>query len=136
MPLVLDSFPLLVLFQSQTGWEMVRDRLRTAEVTGDTLFLSAHNYGEIYYTVLRRYGADALQRAITAIEKMPIEIVVPDFDSFITAARLKGTYGASYPDCFAAALALERDLAVLTGDSEFRKLETAGVKVEWLPSNR
>jgi predicted nucleic acid-binding protein len=136
MPSVLDSFPLLVLFQAQPGWEIVRDRLKDAETASETLYLSAHNYGEIYYTILRRFGETALTNALAAIDKMPIEIVLPDFSDFTTAARLKGTYGSSYPDCFAAALALDRNMPVLTGDPEFKKLEAVGVKVEWMPSNR
>ena len=38
---------------------------------------------------------------------------------------------ASYPDCYAAALAALRDAAVVTGDPEFKRIE-AEVKVQWL----
>jgi hypothetical protein len=50
---VLDSFALLVLFQSQPGWEIVRDHLKEAKARDETHYLSAHNFGEVYYNVLR-----------------------------------------------------------------------------------
>jgi predicted nucleic acid-binding protein len=92
--------------------------------------------GKSIYSILRRRGEEALAEVLTMIEEMPIEIVVPEFQDYVAAARLKGLHGASYPDCFAAALGLQHDLPVLTGDREFEKLEPHGVKVEWLPPNR
>ena len=136
VPLVLDSFALLVLYQSQPGWEKVRERLIEAVQGGYSHVMSATNYGEVYYTILRRRGEKALAEVLAMIEEMQIEVIVPEFQSYVIAARLKGLHGASYPDCFAAALALERDMPVLTGDPEFSRFEELGVKLEWLPPNR
>ena len=47
------------------------------------------------------------------------------------AARLKSKYALSYADCFAAALAKEKDCPVLTGDPEFKKLHEE-IKISWL----
>lgn len=90
----------------------------------------------MYYTVSRRKGQKAAMDVRAKIALLPIEVVMPDFEDMILAAQLKSTGGASYADCFAAALSIRMNLPVLTGDPEFKKLETRGVKVEWLPPNR
>jgi predicted nucleic acid-binding protein len=47
------------------------------------------------------------------------------------AAAFKARGGLSYADCFAAALAKERKLELLTGDPEFKTLEK-DIKISWL----
>jgi predicted nucleic acid-binding protein len=135
-PSVLDSFAIIVLFEAQPGWEKVRKHLLDAVNGGFTHIMSATNFGEVYYNILRRRGETALAEVLAMMEEMSIEIVVPEFPDFVGAARMKGLHGASYPDCFAAVLALQRGLPVLTGDPDFKRLEKLGVKVEWLPPNR
>ncbi|MDP4200387.1 MAG: hypothetical protein Q8922_06955 [Bacteroidota bacterium] len=44
--LVFDSFALLVLFNHQPGWEIVRDHLFDADDNGFRQLISAINYGE------------------------------------------------------------------------------------------
>ncbi|MFI5201516.1 MAG: PIN domain-containing protein [Candidatus Kapaibacterium sp.] len=136
MPLVLDSFAIIVLYLAQPGWEKVRKYLIDAVQDGYSHKMSATDYGEIYYTILRRGGEKALAEVLSMMEEMQIEVIVPEFQDFIDAARFKGLYGASYPDCFAAVLARKLNIPVLTCDPDFRRLEPLGVKVEWLPPNR
>ena len=135
-PSVLDSFAIIVLFEAQRGWEIVRERLAEALKGGFNHIMSATNFGEVYYNILRRRGEKALEEVLAMMEDMKIEIVVPEFPDFVAAARMKGLHGASYPDCFAAVLALQRGLPVLTGDPDFKRLQELGVQVEWLPKNR
>jgi predicted nucleic acid-binding protein len=135
-PLVLDAFPLLGLFGRQRGWEVSKEYLDLPLHTGIPHLLSSINFGEVLYVLQRDHGERAAETARQRILEGTIEIVLPTLDQTYLAARLKSNGGASYADCYAAALALERDLAVLTGDMEFKKLEPHGVRVEWLPANR
>lgn len=135
-PLVLDAFPLLVIFDRQLNWEISKEYLDLPLKTGVPHLISSINFGEVLYIIQRDHGEKAVETAKNRILEGPIEIVLPSLEQTYIAARLKSFGGASYADCYAAALALERNLAVLTGDKEFENLEPHGVKVEWLPANR
>ena len=133
--MVLDANPLLVFFHKQPSWQFVERLLQNA-VESDTMhLLSSINLGEIYYTLLRDYGASTAEDGLRRIKEGPIEIVIPSIEQTLVAGKFKAAGGISYADCFAGALALERDLPVLTGDEEFKRLIPFGVKVEWLPKN-
>jgi ribonuclease VapC len=56
---------------------------------------------------------------------------VADWDLTRRAAHLKARHRLSYADCFAAALAQQRDAELVTGDQEFRPL-ARDVKLHWL----
>ena len=133
---VLDSYAVLVLLEQQNGWEVVRSVLDHAVENNERLILSAINYGEVYYTVLRRFGRERLSQVSEHLALMPIEIVVPDLPDIERAAELKAKYACSFADCFAVALSQKLGLAVMTGDPEFRAVEADGVSVNWLPPNR
>jgi predicted nucleic acid-binding protein len=62
---------------------------------------------------------------------MAIEIVDPDWLLTRQAVIYKAKGNISYADCFAAALAKARGGVVVTGDREFKMLESE-VKIEWL----
>lgn len=55
--------------------------------------------------------------------QMPIKIVGIDKYSTLEAAKLKAKYPVAYADCFASVLAISKNIRVVTGDPEFRKLE-------------
>ncbi len=134
-PLVLDAYPLLDFFLQKPGWERVNEILEDAVQNNIRHLLSAINFGEIRYTILRDSGPEQAATAVGRIMQGPIDIIMPNFEQVIRASTFKASGGISYADCFAGALALERDLPVLTGDQEFERLIPFGVKVEWLPKN-
>jgi predicted nucleic acid-binding protein len=115
--LVLDAYPLLVLFLKQRGWEIVDSLLEQAVDEGYTHLISSINVGEILYTLGRDYGEKAAHEKLDRIKHGPIEIIDPSLETVVLAA----------------ALALERDLVVLTGDKEFERLVSFGVRIQWLP---
>ena len=47
------------------------------------------------------------------------------------AAKLKERFRIAYADCFAAALALEMNAPLVTGDPDFRKMEEK-VAMKWI----
>ena len=93
--------------------------------------ISIINWGEIFYIMFRYKGKEVAQETLILIEQLPVEIVDVNRELVYQAAQLKAKYPLSYADCFAAALAKQKQCPVLTGDPEFRRLE-GEVKIDWL----
>jgi predicted nucleic acid-binding protein len=72
--------------------------------------------------------------AYSRIKALPIKLIDRiDEELLLTAAGLKVRHPISYADSFAAALAMIKNCPLLTGDPEFRPLETQGIiNIEWL----
>ncbi len=131
--LVLDAYPLLDFFLKKPGWQYVEEILEDAAQHGHRFPMSAINFAEVRYTILRDAGPERAATIMDRVLNGPIEIVLPTFEQVLQASTFKAGGGISYADCFAGALALERNLPILTGDKEFERLEAYGVKIEWLP---
>lgn len=124
---VLDSFALIAYFEAEKGHELVTALLKRAAKGGCELFMSVVNLGEIAYIVERERGIARAQETLARIDEFPISIKDVDRRLALTAAHLKAQYPIAFADCFAAALAQDRDAALVTGDPEFRN---AGVDTE------
>ena len=129
---VLDSFALMAYFQDEQGAVTVRHLIKKAKDKACVLKLSAMNWGEIYYNIVRSKGTEAAQQYLILMEQLPVEVVDVDRRLIIEAALLKSRYALSYADCFAAALAQRENCPVLTGDKEFKQLPPV-IKVRFLP---
>jgi uncharacterized protein len=126
--LVLDSFPILVLLKKEDGWERVRSLLKEAREGSTELYMCTVNLVEVQYKIVRRnVDVNSLN---AAVEQLPITLYSAD-ELVGAVAMLKAMYPVSLADCFAAALALELECPVLTGDPEFHKLEEL-ITVDWL----
>ena len=125
---VLDSHAVLAFLQLESGWERVKDLMRAASDGEVELYMSAINLAEVKYIAIRRKG-HTLQ-TMAAIEALPITIMSAD-EYIEQVVVLKARYAVSLADCFAAALAIDMDCALVTGDPEFKKLE-GSLRVEWL----
>ena len=131
---VLDSFAVLAYFEGEPGMARVRALLREATKGSLTLHLSLINLGEIMYIVEREQGLVAAQRALAALDQLPVRVQPADREVVLSAASLKARYPISYADAFAIVVAQEQQAVLLTGDPEFKLLETDGaLKIEWLP---
>jgi ribonuclease VapC len=129
---VLDSWALIALFNEEPAAEDVEKLLHAATSGRHTLLMHVINWGEIYYTTMRRGGESAAKSVATDIGQMPISIVESaTFDLVRQAAAFKATKKLSYADCFAAALAKIRRAEFVTGDPEFKTME-GELKIGWL----
>ena len=129
---VLDSWALIALFNEEPAADDVEKLLHAATSGRHTLLMHVINWGEIYYTTMRRGGESAAKSVAADIGQMPIEIVeLANLDLVRQAAIFKATKKLSYADCFAAALAKLRRCELVTGDREFKGLETE-IRVGWL----
>lgn len=129
---VLDSWALIALFNEEPASDDVEKLLHAATVGRHTLLMHAINWGEIYYTTMRRGGESAAKLIAADINQMPIHIVESaNFDLVRQAAVFKATKKLSYADCFAAALAKLRRAEFVTGDPEFKTIG-GEIRISWL----
>jgi ribonuclease VapC len=129
---VLDSWALIALFNDEPAAGDVEKILQAATSGRHTLLMHVINWGEIYYTTMRRGGESAAKSIAADIDQMPINIVESvNFELVKQAAIFKAAKKLSYADCFAAAVAKLRRCELVTGDREFKSLE-AEIKVAWL----
>ncbi len=121
--IVIDSHPMIVFLNREAKHEKVKAFLKNAVKEKARMIMSAINFGEIYYVVYRAEGKAAADSLLPLISAIPIDIIPPDIDTVILAARYKAHKKMSYADCFTAALAKNTGAMILTGDPEFREVE-------------
>ena len=132
--IVLDAHALMVLFNDESGAEEVEKILLKAESGNPRLLMSVINWGEIYYSIMRGASQEIADAKAHEIAGMRIELVpvdVGDLELIRQAAAFKATKKMSYADCSAAALAKLRNAELLTGDRDFKAVES-DLKVGWL----
>ncbi len=121
---VLDSYAMLAYFQAEHGGGVVRDILRKARIGDASLLLSVINLGEIYYIVSRKLGTETAREVVEDISKLPVHLVDAGTDRAIAAAEIKAQHPLSYADAFAVAAAMEFSATIVTGDPEFKAVES------------
>ena len=133
--MVLDAHALMVLFNDEAGAEEVEKILLKAESGNPRLLMSVINWGEIYYSIMRGASQEIADSKAHEIAGMRIELVpvdASDLDLIRQAAVFKATKKMSYADCFAAALAKTKNAELVTGDRDFRAVESDLKKIHWL----
>jgi predicted nucleic acid-binding protein len=131
---VLDSWALIAFFEDEPAAEEVEKLLVRAEVNMHKLLLCVVNWGEIYYSTMRKVSQGAAEQKAREIAGLPIEIVGVDereLELARQAAIFKATRKLSYADAFAAALAKIRNAELVTGDHEFKAVE-GEIRIGWL----
>ena len=131
MTRILDAHGLLVFLEKEAGYEKVEQSFVTAVEKDRYLLMTSVNFGEVYYIVLRECGSEKAHEIEKIIRTMPIEIIDVDIQLAREAARFKASHKISYADCFAAALAKLHKGEVITGDKEFKSVESE-IKIAWL----
>ncbi len=125
---VFDSYAILALIHDEPTADTVEAFLREAKSGGMDLHMSAINMAEVQFTILRRSRNP--NELLSGVKSLPLQIASAD-EYIAKVVELKAIYPMSLADCFAAALALDLDCPLVTGDPEFRKLEGI-LKIEWL----
>jgi uncharacterized protein len=131
---VLDSWALIAFFEDQPAAEQVEILLVKGQAGTHKLLLCVVNWGEIYYSTMRRVSQEAAEQKAREIAGLTIEIVGVDeknLDLVRQAAIYKATKRLSYADAFAAALAKIRSAELVTGDREFKQVEDE-IEINWL----
>ena len=130
---VLDSFALLRLLRDEPGAEVVSQILEKAGQRHQAVHMSDVNYAEVQYIVRRKDGDAAWEAIARELPAAPIEFHPTSRRLADDAADFKARFKISLADAFAAALAKEKKGELITGDPEFKPLETE-IKINWLPA--
>ena len=129
---VLDSYAVLAYLKEEIGYEMVLKKIEEAKEGKIRLFMSLINLGEVLYIVERERGLAKAQEVLALIDELPVVIELADYELTLAAAHLKAQYPIAYADCFAAALAQQKEAVLMSGDPDFEKVAEV-VALEWLP---
>jgi PIN domain nuclease of toxin-antitoxin system len=128
---VLDSYALMAFFEDEPGADHVRSLIHKAVESETNLLMTVVNLGEVWYSIARTNSPEKADQYIHEIKGMGIEIVDIDWALTRQAAVFKANGNISYGDCFAAALAKMRKAELVTGDKEFKSLES-DIKLSWI----
>jgi len=134
-PFVLDSFAILALLGKEAGSDKVSLLMRQAREKKVHLLMTWVNVGEVAYIVERRWGKSQLYQVLGTLEATKIEFVSVERELALLAASIKAKHPLAYADAFAAALAMQKGAALVTGDPEFKALENA-LTIHWLPQTK
>ena len=128
---VLDSFAILAYFQAEPGGTKVKELLKQAKAGDSVTSLSLINLGEVIYNTGRKLGNDRAREILDDIMLLPIQLAEVTLARVLAAAQIKIQYPISYADAFAVALAQELNATIVTGDPEFKQVESI-VTLFWL----
>jgi ribonuclease VapC len=128
---VLDSYAMIAYLENEPGADRVAQVLRQLIQGKAKGFMSVVNWGEVYYNTMREQGVAEAEKVILQLDKFPIQIVEVNKNLAYEAAKLKGKYRIAYADCFAVALSVKLNASLVTGDSEFKKLQER-ISIQWI----
>ena len=129
---VLDAHPIVGSYRGEPFRPTVQGLIEQARRGSIEFRLTSVNAGEIVYGVERGLGRAAAEDVLLDIQIWS-QIVVADLELSLRAGWMKLRGGISYADCFAAALAHREGIPLITGDSEFRRVEDV-IEIAWLDS--
>jgi ribonuclease VapC len=128
---VLDSYALLAFLRDEPGGETVGALLERAGQRDQPVAMTEANYAEVQYIIRRKAGDAAWTTIARALKTLPIEFHPITRRLADVAAEFKARHSLSLADAFAAALAKDRKSELVTGDEEFKVLESE-IKISWL----
>lgn len=129
--MVLDAYAVIAYFEDERGANTVERLLREADRGSVELLMTTINLGEVWYAIARSYTPELANQKLEAIFGLPIMVVAADWSLTLQAAEYKARGGISYADGFAAALALQHEATLVTGDQEFMRLKD-DISIAWL----
>ena len=120
---VLDASALYRFLTKGDGGQIVAEIFKSAVVEGTPVMMSAVNWGEVYYTLVKRIGLTKAD-AVTAETRnsAPISLVSVTPEDAVRAARLEAQYNLPYADAFAAALTGNQGVLVTADVEHFRRV--------------
>lgn len=130
---VLDANAIICFLDNRPGAEHVASLIQQGRDSAQ-MFMSAVNWGEVFYTMARRMSLGKLRQMLNTL-KPRIEIVEIDAETAERAAEIKHFYKLGYADAFAAALAVNEKATLVTSDPDFEKLGSK-IKLKMLPRHK
>jgi predicted nucleic acid-binding protein len=129
--ILFDAHAILKWTQKERGYQKVKSLLVACREQSALGYMNQINLGEVYYKTIRAVGLEEAKKFLENFLRLPLSIILPDSELIWKASEIKAEYAISYADCFAAATALRYESAILTGDPEFKKIESL-LSIEWV----
>ena len=129
--IVLDSWAVLAYWEDEKSGQAVAELLSEAGEHDIPVLMSVINAGEIWYILAREVSETEADRASHELRQLGIEFKAVEWELARVAGSFKARYRMSYADCFAAALAKTHKAELVTGDKEFKQVESE-VQVRWV----
>lgn len=120
---VLDASALLLLLEGRAGAETVRRLLERAKDLQWPIYVSAVNWGEVYFVLCRNRGRSTADELMTKLANLPLTIVAADSEAAKAAASLRVRCALPYADGFAAALAISKVAVLVASDRHFDRVK-------------
>lgn len=121
----------MAFLQDEPAAEKIADFLADAQETSIPVGMSVVNAGEVWYIVARRVSTTEADRTLRLIQEIGVVLFDANLALTMAAAAYKVKGNISYADCYAAALAKQQKAHLVTGDKEFKPLESE-ISIVWL----
>lgn len=128
--LVFDSWAILAYAQDEPAADLVENLLVESSRLQNG-WVSSMNLGEVWYTLARRRSRHVADQQLVTLAAIGLQRIDADWPMTLQAADFKSRHKISYADAFAAALAKQRNAELVTGDPEFRALDSE-IRIHWL----
>lgn len=132
---VLDASAVMAFLEDRPGADEVEQLIGGAIEGERELLMSLVNWGEVYYSIWSARGGPAARKTLAEIAQLPIAIIDGNGELTRTAAELKAEHKLPYVDCFAAALAKQRQALLATADKDFARLGKY-VEILWIAKGK
>ena len=119
------------LLHDEPAGEQVETIIADAREIGIPIFMSVVNAAEVWYITARRRSEADADSGIHVLSEFGIHFVEADWNLAKDAGYFKSRNKMSFADCFAAALAKQRKASLVTGDKEFKQVQTE-ITIDWL----
>lgn len=127
----LDTHAAAAFFYNEPGADMVEQILLKTRKKSSMIIMSAVNYGELFYAVLKKSGNEAALKARDMLDAIPVKIIEADRDIALLAGSYKAAKKMSFADCFCASTARIHNASIVTGDKEFKEVE-GEIEIRWI----
>jgi predicted nucleic acid-binding protein len=122
--LVFDSWAILAFYEDEPAGKQVAELIAEANERGTPLWMSVINAGEVWYIIARRTSEAEADSTMAELQSLGIQFDNAEWRISRQAALFKSKHTMSYADAFAAALALQKNAHLVTGDREFKQVES------------
>lgn len=129
--LVFDSWAIIAFYEDEPAGKQVAEIITEANEHRTPLWMSVVNAGEVWYIIARRTSEADADATIAELQSLGLQFDNAEWKISRQAALFKSKHTMSYADAFAAALALQKNAHLVTGDREFKQVE-GQVKILWL----
>jgi predicted nucleic acid-binding protein len=129
--LVFDSWAILAFYEDEPAGKQVAELIAEANERETPLWMSVINAGEVWYIIARRASEAEADSTIAELQSLGIQFDNAEWRISRQAALFKSKHTVSYADAFAAALALQKNAHLVTGDKEFKSMEGV-LKILWI----